>query len=217
MCFQRYCRANRTTRNVCYCTMNHQILLLTLTPKKNRIFRRMCRLTYSKASCREAQPALKMQIKGVWGTPQQAFCNAKVAVVYTTALLAPAMRPFGLLFYKIHSPCTNKSDVQGLLAYRSYLNSFLSCSGLLKYSARYCERIFSVAIVLLMPVSSQNCSSWSLIVVASFMFRIFASFFCLGISVYSLKVVSLSPLNIFFKVLMEFDVCLESWCVVIGF
>jgi len=27
-----------------------------------------------------------MQIKGVWGTPQQAFCNAKVAVVYATAL-----------------------------------------------------------------------------------------------------------------------------------
>lgn len=71
--------------------MNHQILLLTLTPKRNRIFRRMCRLTSSKASCREAQPALKMQIKGVWGTPQQAFCSAKVAVVYTTALLAGEM------------------------------------------------------------------------------------------------------------------------------
>ena len=37
---------------------------------------------------------MKMQIKGVWGTPQQAFCNAKVAVVYTTALLATTMRPF---------------------------------------------------------------------------------------------------------------------------
>ena len=35
-----------------------------------------------------------MQIKGVWGTPKQAFCNAKVAVVYTTALLATTMRPF---------------------------------------------------------------------------------------------------------------------------
>jgi len=35
-----------------------------------------------------------MQIKGVWGTPQQAFCNAKVAVVYTTALLATTMSPF---------------------------------------------------------------------------------------------------------------------------
>ena len=39
-----------------------------------------------------AQPALKMQIKGGWGTSQQAFCNAKVAVVYTTAWLA--MRSF---------------------------------------------------------------------------------------------------------------------------
>ena len=39
--------------------MNHQILLLTLTPKRNWIFRRMCRLTSSKASRRDAQPALK--------------------------------------------------------------------------------------------------------------------------------------------------------------
>ena len=30
--------------------------------KRNRIFRRMCRLTSSKVSRREAQPALKMQI-----------------------------------------------------------------------------------------------------------------------------------------------------------
>ena len=36
----------------------------------------------------------KMQIKGVWGTPQQAFCNAKQADVYTSALLATTMRPF---------------------------------------------------------------------------------------------------------------------------
>ena len=41
-----------------------------------------------------AQPALKMQIKGVWGTPQQAFCNAKQADVYTSALLATTIRPF---------------------------------------------------------------------------------------------------------------------------
>jgi len=36
----------------------------------------------------------KMQIKGVWGTPQQAFCNAKQADVYTSALLATTIRPF---------------------------------------------------------------------------------------------------------------------------
>ena len=33
----------------------------------------------------------KMQIKGAWGIPQQAFCNAKQADVYTSALLAGTM------------------------------------------------------------------------------------------------------------------------------
>ena len=36
----------------------------------------------------------KMQIKGAWGIPQQAFCNAKQADVYTSALLATTIRPF---------------------------------------------------------------------------------------------------------------------------
>ena len=34
----------------------------------------------------------KMQIKGAWGIPQQAFCNAKQADVYTSALLAEALK-----------------------------------------------------------------------------------------------------------------------------
>ena len=37
-----------------------------------------------------------MQFKGL-GVPQQVFCNAKVAVVYTTALLAGAMNPLNVL------------------------------------------------------------------------------------------------------------------------
>lgn len=159
----------------------------------------------------------KCRSKGFGALPNKHFATQKSPLYIRRHCLHRLCVLSDCFFYKIHSPCTNKSDVQGLLAYRGYLNSFLSCSGLLKYSARYCERIFSVAMVLLMPVSSQNCSSWSLIVVASFMFRIFASFFCLGILVYSLKVVSLSPLNIFFKVLMEFDVRLEYWHIVIGF
>ena len=34
----------------------------------------------------------KMQIKGAWGIPQQAFCNAKFAFVRTNALLAEALK-----------------------------------------------------------------------------------------------------------------------------
>ena len=30
----------------------------------------------------------EMQIKGAWGVPQQAFCNAKMVFVYTKTLLA---------------------------------------------------------------------------------------------------------------------------------
>ena len=36
----------------------------------------------------------EMQIKGAWGVPQQAFCNAKMVFVYTKTLLATTMRPF---------------------------------------------------------------------------------------------------------------------------
>ena len=36
---------------------------------------------------------MKMQIKGVWGTPQQAFCNAKMVFVYTKTLLAETCNP----------------------------------------------------------------------------------------------------------------------------
>ena len=36
----------------------------------------------------------EMQIKGAWVIPQQAFCNAKIADVYTSALLAGTMCPF---------------------------------------------------------------------------------------------------------------------------
>ena len=43
------------------------------------------------------------------------------------------------------------------------------------------------AIVLGIPDSSQNCSSWSLISFASLILRIFASFFCLGILFYLLQ------------------------------
>ena len=64
----------------------------------------------------------------------------------------------------------------GILKY-SYLKSVRSSSGLLKYSSKYFDRIFSVAIVLDIPDSSQNCSSWSLISFASLILRIFASFF----------------------------------------
>ena len=59
--------------------MNHQILLLTLTPKRNRIFRRMCRLTSSKASCRDAQPALKnAEQRGLGHFPNKHFATQKV-------------------------------------------------------------------------------------------------------------------------------------------
>ena len=161
-------------------------------------------------SRRDAQPALKnAEQRGLGHSPTSILQRKKCFCIdENIACVSYASFQFAA-FLQNPQPPYNKSDVQGLLAYRGYLNSFLSCSGLLKYSARYCERIFSVAIVLLIPVSSQNCSSWSLIVVASFMFRIFASFFCLGILVYSLKVVSLSPLNIILKFLMEFDVRLE--------
>jgi hypothetical protein len=46
----------------------------------------------------------------------------------------------------------------GILKY-SYLKSMRSSSGLLKYSSKYFDRIFSVATVLDIPDSSQNCSS----------------------------------------------------------
>ena len=38
----------------------------------------------------------EMQFKGL-GAPQQAFCNAKMADVYTSALLAGAMKPLNVL------------------------------------------------------------------------------------------------------------------------
>ena len=46
----------------------------------------------------------------------------------------------------------------GILKY-SYLKSVRSSSGLLKYSSKYFDKIFSVATVLDIPDSLQNCSS----------------------------------------------------------
>ena len=60
----------------------------------------------------------KMQIKGAWGIPQQAFCNAKQADVYTSALLATTMRPFcpQFVIFRLekNAMATTKADEKAL-------------------------------------------------------------------------------------------------------
>ena len=62
------------------------------------------------------------------------------------------------------------------------LNKLRSSFGFLKYSSKNLFNIFSVAVVLVIPVSSQNLSRRSYVSVASLMFRLRQSFFALGIS-----------------------------------
>ena len=90
--------------------MNHQILPLTLTPKSNRFFRRMWRLTSSKASRREAQPALEnADQRGLGHSPNKHFATQKsplyirrhclqMQTLYIRLhLLAGAMKPLKVL------------------------------------------------------------------------------------------------------------------------
>ena len=78
--------------------MNHQILPVTLTPKRSRFFRRMWRLTSSKASRREAQPALEnADQRGLGHSPNKHFATQKV-ILYRRKHCLLALRTVKLPF-----------------------------------------------------------------------------------------------------------------------
>lgn len=77
-----------------------------------------------------------------------------------------------------------------------YLIWFSSFFGFSKYSSRHLSKNRSTATVLDCPDSPQKRSSFSLIAVSNLIFKILASFFCLGIRIPPcLQVLGITPLT----------------------